>query len=495
MKIDTKLLEKVFLLFLAVLFFYYLFLASNTAFLGEDESAYYYEGQLFSQSQYPAFFVPKSPNVLPMFVPLFYASLFSVFGSSLALAKMISTLFGFLTIILVYLIGKKINFYVGIFASGILLSMVLFTHYMLIAYVDVPIAFFSILFTYVALKMDSVKKAIFTGVLLALSFYAKESGFFMLIVLIAYAVFLCIREKNIKYLKLSLLAAIVSLIIFSPNLIRNIYYYNYPYSLLFDIFFSNPSSSSISASFLQQLSTIFDFAGAFGWLALILVILGSIYIILNPERFKQISILISVFILLLFALVYSLGYFSGKIILSDPRYLLILFPQIALVGGYFMWALKEKNKYFLLILIPIFLFGVYSSVLTANSTASSTRFPSNYIDALKWIGTKTPKDSIIFTAYGGSVRYFADRGIIWSSIKEFPQLMTTQNSTYIYDVLKKNNVSYILIWNGIISQDYMISGSNIAGVFTYNFLNTVAGDTKHFNTTYQNADDIIFKLL
>jgi 4-amino-4-deoxy-L-arabinose transferase-like glycosyltransferase len=265
MKIDTKLLEKVFLIFLAILFIYYLFLASKTNFLGEDESFYYYEGQLFSQSQYPAFLRLGTINVFAVFIPLFYASLFSLFGSSLVLAKMISTLFGFLTIIVVYLIGKKINFYVGFFASGILLSMVLFTNFMLIAYVDVPTAFFSILIFYAALKMDSVKKAIFTGAILALSFYTKDSEFFLAVVLILYSILIYIKDKNVKYLKLSLIAVLISIILFSPYVIKNIYYYNYPnflaFNIIFNIFFHAPGPTSVTQSFVQQIASLSDFSG------------------------------------------------------------------------------------------------------------------------------------------------------------------------------------------------------------------------------------------
>jgi len=494
MKIDTKLLEKVFLIFLAILFIYYLFLASKTNFLGEDESFYYYEGQLFSQSQYPTFLRLGTSNVFAVFVPLFYASLFSIFGSSLVLAKMISTLFGFLTIIVVYLIGKKINFYVGFFASGILLSMMLFTNFMLIAYVDVPTAFFSILIFYAALKMDSVKSAILTGAILALSFYTKDSEFFLAVVLILYSILIYIKEKNVKYLKLSLIAVMISIILFSPYVIKNIYYYNYPnflaFNIIFNIFFHIPSPHSVTQSFIQQISSISDFAGALGWIATIFAIFGTVYIILNPKRLEHRITLLSVLAILTF-----LSYLTITMFVSESRYLLIIFPQIALIGGYFMWALKEKNKYTLLILIPIFLLGVYSSIIIADSTSSSVRFPSNYTDALKWIKTNTPKDSIIFTTYGGSVRYFAGRDIMWSSMKEFPTLMTTQNSTYIYDTLKKYNVSYILIWNQVISQDYIVPGSNIAGLFTYNFLNVVNSDSNHFSSAYQNQDDIIFKLL
>jgi hypothetical protein len=149
----------------------------------------------------------------------------------------------------------------------------------------------------------------------------------------------------------------------------------------------------------------------------------------------------------------------------------------------------------LVIIIPILIFGLYSSAIVAVSTSQSQRFPTNYVEALTWIKGNTPKGSLIFTTYGGTTRYFAERNNFWQNVNEFPDVMTTTNSTFIYQTLRKYNISYILIWRGVLAQDYIIPQSNIAGVFTYNFLNTVVNDTQHFSVTYQNQDNIVLKLV
>ena len=107
--------------------------------------------------------------------------------------------------------------------------------------------------------------------------------------------------------------------------------------------------------------------------------------------------------------------------------------------------------------------------------------------------TNTKEDSIVFTAYGGSLDYFAERNVIWV-IDEFPDVMHTSNSTYIHDTLKKYNISYILIWRGIVAQDYIVPQSNLIGAFTYNFVNVVSQDQENFDAVFQNQDNIIFKL-
>ena len=94
---------------------------------------------------------------------------------------------------------------------------------------------------------------------------------------------------------------------------------------------------------------------------------------------------------------------------------------------------------------------------------------------------------------------FADRRNVWS-INEFPDIMTTQNSTYIYDTLEKYNVSYILIWRAIVADRYIVPESNLIGAFTYNFVNIVSNDIQnnnqtHFNIACQNQDDLILKLV
>jgi 4-amino-4-deoxy-L-arabinose transferase-like glycosyltransferase len=492
-------IETAFLFLILILGIFYIYLATQTAFLGEDEATYFSLGKQISNLEYPTTNHLGIPITAPIFVPMIYAFFFVLFGPSLALAKIISVVFGLLTLLVVYLLGRKINIYVGIFSVSVLFSIFLFTHFMLIAYVDVPIAFFSVISLYLITKVDSKKSAILAGIALGISYYVKESGLFITFVLFAYSLFVYLFEKDKNQLKLYLLVFTVSLVLVSVNVIKNLALFNYPYLMILDMFFPSPTASASSAwssAAIQSppLSSITDFANIFSWVPLILSALSLIYIFMEWKEIKIKSISFSTFLFCLFMIGFIFLYVIGKAI-AESRYFILIFPQLALISGFYLWKLKEYKKYFLVIIIPLVLFGVYSTISIAISTSQTSRFPVNYIEALDWIKDNTPKSSLIFTTYGGSVKYFADRDIVWSSIEEFPQLMTTQNSTYIYDTLKKYNVSYILVWSGVLSQNYIIPESNIAGVFTYNFLNTVSSDTQNFNATYQNQDNIIFRVV
>ncbi len=148
----------------------------------------------------------------------------------------------------------------------------------------------------------------------------------------------------------------------------------------------------------------------------------------------------------------------------------------------------------LVIILIIVVFSIYSGITSAVTTSNSTRYPEDYVEVLTWINKNTPKDSVIFTTYGGSVRYFAERNIVWNAIEEFPDIMRTGDSTYIYDNLKKYDVSYILVWRSLVSQDIIIPGSNILGVFTYNFVDKVMNDKEHFEIVHQNQNNVVIKL-
>ncbi len=102
-------IEEIFIVFIIILGIYYMYLASQTQMLGEDEISYYSLGQQFSQMKYPAFDELNRTLPLSPFVPLFFAISFMIFGPSLALAKIIIAIFGILTLLVVYMIGKRIN--------------------------------------------------------------------------------------------------------------------------------------------------------------------------------------------------------------------------------------------------------------------------------------------------------------------------------------------------------------------------------------------------
>ena len=489
----------IFIVFLVVIGIYYMYLATQTAFLGEDEAAYITLGKQILNLNYAARDFWGNPNTTPPFIPLFYAVFFSLFGSSLSIAKIVSTLFGILTLFFVFLLGKKINIYVGIFSVFILLLMSLFTHFMLIAYVDVPIAFFSVLSLYLISEIKNKKSAVLAGLIIGISYYVKESGLFIALALLLYSFILYLVQRDKNKFKFYILATIISLALISISIVRNVLLFGYPYSILFNIFFPSPTTptwfSKLGAGVLSpSIAGLNDYAGIFGLIPLFLAIFSIIYIFIDRKNIKIDSIFFSTFLFILFLVISILLYAAAKLI-ADARYFMIILPQLALVEGFYLWKLKDYKKYLLVIIVPILVFSLYSSVTTAISTSQTQRFPTDYVDALTWIKNNTPKDSLIFTTYGGTTRYFADRNNFWQDVKEFPDVMTTTNSTFIYQTLKKYNISYILIWRGVLAQDYIIPQSNIIGVFTYNFLNTVVNDTQHFNVTYQNQDNIILKLV
>lgn len=494
-------IEKIFIVFIIILGIYYMYLASQTQMLGEDEVSYYWLGQQFSQVKYPAF--DDLGRVLPLspFVSLFYALPFMMFGSSLALAKVIIAFFGVLTLLITYLIGKKINIWCGIVAVFLLLSISLFSNFMMLSYVEVPIAFFSALATYLLLSLDSAKKAILTGIVISIATLTKQSGLLIAFGILFYAIFLYFSEKNKNYIKFSILSIIISSVLISPIIIRNIIYYNYPYMYGINFFFKTPAQpfSSITLKTLTpSMLTIQNYATNFGWLIVISAILGFSWFLAEISSGVKITKQLFLFVSfsIIFLLIYYLFYFLGISIL-EPRYFFLIFPQLSLIGSFFFFKLKERNRYLIIFVLVIIALSFYSSISVAMSTASTQRYPSDYIDALKWIKQNTKNDSIILTTYGGSLKYFADRNNIWASDMgdDLANVMQSSNSTFIYQVIKKYNISYILIWRGVLGQSFIIPESNLLGVFTYSFLNDAINDNKNFNVTYQNQDNIIFKVL
>jgi 4-amino-4-deoxy-L-arabinose transferase-like glycosyltransferase len=482
----------VLLLLIIVIYFY---LASNTAMLGEDEGAYFFTAQKFLGLKFPSFLSLTQPLNYPPLIPLLSVSFFAVLGSTLNIAKFIIALFGALTVFLIYSIGKKTSWILGSMAAFLLLSIPLFSQFMLLYYVEVPIAFFSLLSLALFASMDSMKKAIFTGSILGLAFYAKFSAIFLPIALLAYAFYKYLYKKDKNYLKLSIVACIVFAVIIAPFIARNLILYGFPYVDVLNLFFKEPNfTPSWVKDATKILSPSTDIISVFGFLALIFGLQGIAYLLVSKDE----KLILPSIVFVLFILLY---YVRGMLNLgiAESRYFAIVFPQIALIGGYFADKVYEKNKNYLIILFAVIVLCLYLSFSVALGTFGSTRYPQNYLDALNWIKQNTPANANIFTAYGGSLEMFAGRSNVWA-IEEFPQLMSTQDTNYIYNTLVKYNASYILIWRSIVAENYIVPESNLIGAFTYNFVNVVSSDIQnnnqtHFSIAYQNQDNMILKLV
>jgi 4-amino-4-deoxy-L-arabinose transferase-like glycosyltransferase len=476
-----------------------MYLASNTQMLGEDEVGYLDLAKDFMKTNYP-----KSSYVIPPLTSLTYTVFFYIFGSSLSLAKAVITIFGFLTIIMVYLFCKKLDkttfFGINVFglaSISILLTIMYFTHFMLISYTEIPIAFFSVSFIYFLLDFKSVKNAVILGLVMGLSIYAKSSALIFPLILFLFFLVKYIYKKDRYSFKLAIISCFIALLIILPFILRNLILFKYPYLEGFNIFFKPPTTGTSwgTGAVTKALSIPIDYFGLFGYIAVFSSIFGIVYSI----QIKNEKMLLVIFMFLLFLLTYYVRSFLSMGI-GDPRYFSIIFPEIAIIGGYYLGKVATCKKYLSIIIVIFFIFAFYTSVTVALSTSQSQRYPNDYIEAIKWIKQNTPEDALIFTAYGGSLKYYGDRTAFWASFNEFPEVMTSTNSTRIYNILKSYNISYILVWRGILAQNYIVPESNLIGAFTYNFLNQVYNDKEHFNMTYSNTnsqgqpDNFVFKL-
>jgi len=504
--VSEKNLELIFLVFLLVIGIYYIYLALGTQMLGEDEPYYYSMAQDFSHGKFPIYDELGRDYPWSYFTSLLSAFFLLLTNPSLSVLKAVSAFFGLLTLIFVYLIGKKFNIYYGIFSVFLLFSIQLFSQFMMLAYVEIPIAFFSILVFYLFLKLKDIKTSLFTGLILGLAYFTKTSALILPFILIIYALIRFFYFKDKKYIKFAFISIIVFSLFLSSIVIRNLVLFKYPYTTGLDFFFkpSEHSRTEWPNWLIKEFQTVSPvklslgtYMSTFGSIGFIFLIFGFTYFLFNRKEDKKERepLILMVLFSLLFIIVFSF-YSIFSLIPLESRYFSIIFPQIALLGGLFLWKLKEWNKMFLILIFPVLLFSLYSSITTATQTNGSQRYPNDYLEALKWIKDNTPKDAIIFTTYGGSLEYFGERNSIWASDigEHFPELMTTSNSTLISETLKSYNVSYILIWRSTMAQNYIIPESNIWGVFTYKFADVISKDTTNFNNTFSNQNNWIFKL-
>ena len=492
---DEKEIEKIFIGFLLIIGIFYMFLAFNTNMLGEDESVYYGLAKDISQGNYPAYtgYYP-APQMLSPLLSLTAAPFILILGESLAALKATAAFFFLLTLLIIYLIGKRINIWLGIFSAGLLFSISMLSHISMLAYLDGPVAFFSALVFYLMLKMKDTSSSVILGLVMGISFYMKPSCLIFAAILVAYALY---YKKKIKLVAIALGSFFVMLI---PFLVRNLILFNYPFVEGFNFLFASPEIVPMwlteAFKVISPVSLNLQFyIGSVGWLLLLLMLFSLPYMVSKSKiNKKEHELLVSaaIFIFVLF-IIFNITHITGRYILEE-RHLSIMFPQIVLIAGYFLWRLKEFNKYMLPLIVIVLLLSMSIGIGYAIDTSNMQRYSNLYLESLNWVKQNTEQNAVVFTTYIGSLYYYGERDSLWI-IDEFPDLMTTRDSGYIKSVLKENDVSYILIWKNLIAESYIVPKANLLGVYTYTFVDTIASDIDNFEMVFNNGEVFIFKIL
>ena len=154
-------------------------------------------------------------------------------GHHQIILKAITPFIAFLTGLATYLLVKRLyNHEIAFIASVILVTMQSFISYAVLLYSDMLLTFYLALFflTFlIAVKENNRKYMFLSAVFAGLAFLTKHGAISALVFLPLAFFYTIIKERNLYHnLRQYFAFAIIFLLVVSPFLIRNIYYYQTP---------------------------------------------------------------------------------------------------------------------------------------------------------------------------------------------------------------------------------------------------------------------------
>ena len=308
---------------------------------------------------------------LPL-VPFIYGTLFKLVGESRAVIQGVNTLFFSGSVVITYFIGRDLwNERVGLYGAAMLLAIPYLHTQVPLMLVDVPAMFFLSLavFAYIrALTRKGLMLPVLAAACIALAMLAKYSNWLMLSVLpiITLALILAAtnRDARQRILRKNISVLVGLSIIVVPLLLWKYEVFSQQMGLLMN--YQLPAlggwSESHLSTFLFQVHPFVSMAA-----------LVSVYI---AYRKRDLKYLIISWMLLL-------------VLVTDVRrvrYVLIMFPMLALMAAYTLAhieAARIRRYLALCILLSASLFSVtgFSSFL-AGTSASNVQHASEYIDSM-----------------------------------------------------------------------------------------------------------------
>lgn len=494
LQLNESTLETIFLIILFGLFVFFMYSASKTDYLGEDESTYFRMTVEMFRGNYTGFTWNGQPITAPLLLSFLSSILFHVFGIKLAVLKIVSCIFGFFAVVMLYFAVEKIKGIASaILASTLLLSFLYFSHFLMLAYVEVMVAFFSSLVIFILTREKNIKYAVILGFVVALSFFSKQSALLFFPILLSYMIW---AKFGWKYIGVSM---VIPLAIIGLFVLYNISVYKIPAVFMFNdvwyIIHGNPYPSTTLPEF-EAVGKIFvvDLISSIGFWQMAFIFIGFFYAYHKQEDDKITKL--PFFAIAFFLVMSAFLKFSHEV-----RYLAIIYPFMAfLTIGYWkelgevIENTTKRRWVFFIVLSVLVTYFLYNSITTVQSTSSQHRWEQTYIDGLYWIRDNTPQNSTVFTAYGGSVYYYAQRNYTWVTSK-FPEIMRSNDTATIFNDLITQKADYIYVWRGIIGNDYVLPQSNLYGIFTYNFLNNINQDTIHFTKVFGNDMGEIYEVV
>jgi len=490
-KIDDEWFNYLFFILIVLTSIFLVYSASRSSLLGEDEGFYYKIANKMLKGTYDGYRFDGSPNPNPILPSAICSVAMRILGNNLSTCKMITAIFGAGTIVLVYLSACKLTTRIGgIFAVAVLLSISYFTHFSLLFYTEIPIAFFCALIVYLALNNDKWFIAILLGVAMGIAYFTKMTALMFPPAILLYGI---LDKRRFKYM---FVACLITAIIWGGFIFYNLQRFNYPLFPFVNRIWKHVDPTVLDPyqtypwveEFESQINPPINILGAFGTLPFFVIVLGITYAVagigIDKDFIKKPEIIL--FVMLLFFL-FAWFFVIGESV--EERHLSVLFPVFAIFAAIPFADMSKYNSIFMVVVIVLSCVLLFSAYKNIQKTSSSVRFPVNYIQSLEWIKDNTEKDSVIFTVYGGSVYTYGRRERTWL-YENFSTLMTTSDTKYILDQLKSRDADYILLWAPLIADYYIVPQSNIYGVFTWQFANAVLEDPSNFPVVHSTQETV-----
>lgn len=445
--------------------------------------------------------------------------------------KLLTPLMAALTSLSVFLLASKIfNRRVGIFASIMIIGIPSFITYSLLFYTDMILVFFMTLFVLtflMAIKENSKKYLFLSGLFAGFTYVADNSGIILFFFVPIAWIYLMFTEKNrhkIVLFRELFIFAIAAMLVASPFILRNMFYYQTP-------------SCSFKVPFLHGRCYVVDFHGKYSFehrttqggtelgllkfgltnyanfaygewnpglnglfgivskiftpvsaflsqiiglnLSSALVLIGLLGgIVLLANRIEKTGLLLLIFLALSLLIFYQ-GRYRAE---DTSRHTLAWIPIIAIIGGVY-WNEVSKYadrlyKYLGLFIMLLLVITAFNNILSKTATMSQIKnFSPSFFEACDWVKQNLPKDVRLMTFWSNRAVYSCQRDMG----DALADIRLSNNPAYISDVAKQNGITHFFIQKFSISQDVTRES------FSIDFVKTLENNPNYFEQIYENG--------
>lgn len=500
-----------FILFLSVVYIYYGALTDSWGF--GDETYYYLASKSIVENNWVISHIPKlyatagfqgewlGKPPLSYYMPTIF---YWLGNGNLTVFKLFAPIFGILTVLLVFIIGKNLyNFWAGFVAAILTAGTPLFIHFSIITYAETLTAFFILLSLYTAYKaitIRSKKWIILAGIIFGL--VIKEISFFIPIIFIVYlGLRFLTRSFDMKEFKILAIISVIGLLLYSPWLIRNYVLFKNPVFPAFPNIFGyggldpvgyqlfrsagyKPLIDIINALSLKAYFYFLFFFGAWGLLYLVI-----------KRRMTDIWLLSIILVLILPIFLVPTA--------RDIRYLFPMIPILALPISFIFIEMytsaSQFAKYYkiasVLIILLVSIFSLYHIVNESKRIDEGIRHMYPGVEeGSNWIKVNVPKDAVIMDLWTPNFVYTTDRVVVFPHAFHAGELWNFWNSSEqnALELLKKHGINYVIVETILFQPEHIRKGMawiSIPEEFIY-----IVKDWSSFELVYNKPWILIYKI-